>query len=88
MRCSASGRVWVGASPNLHAARNSTWFLLRHGDHRDAALQADWRTLGEHAFFFDVLETLAADVAPVLVPELLKEKRRDWAARLGAGVLL
>jgi len=88
VRCLASGRVWVGATSSLRAARNGTWFLLRHGDHRDASLQADWRTFGEDAFAFEVLETLDADVAPVLVPDLLKEKRRDWASQLSAGVLL
>ena len=88
LRCVASGRVWVGASPNLGAARNSTWFLLRNGDHRDRGLQAEWRTHGEDGFQFDVLEMLDADLAQVLVPDVLKEKRRDWARRLDAGVLL
>jgi len=88
VRCTASERVWVGASPNLHAARNREWFLLRHGDHRDRPLQDAWREFGEDAFAFEVLDTLDEDVAPVLAPEVLKEKRREWAARLGAALLL
>ena len=88
IRCQATSRVWVGASTNLGAARNRAWFTLRHGLHQEAALQAEWRTHGEAAFQYDVLDTLEDDVTPMAIPDLLKEKTRDWAARLGAPTLL
>lgn len=88
VRCTASGRAWVGATPNLEAAHNSTWFMLRLGSHRDAPLQSEWREHGEEAFRFEVLEELAADVQPMLVHDLLKQKKREWAAKEGARTLL
>jgi len=88
VRCLTTNRVWVGASPDLNAARNSAWFLLRHGQHRDQALQAEWNTHGAAAFRYDVLETLDADASPFSISDLLKEKKRDWALRLGAQPLL
>lgn len=88
VRCTPTGRTWVGASPDLDAARNSTWFSLRTGAHRDAPLQAEWRTHGEEAFRYDVLEELEDDVSPLLVRDLLKSKKAEWAAREQAGVLL
>lgn len=88
VRCSATGHVWVGASPNLDAARNSTWFTLRTGAHRDAALQAAWRAHGEESFRYEILEELDEDILPMSVPGLLKEKKRAWASKEGAHPLL
>jgi hypothetical protein len=88
VRCEASGRVWVGAAPNLEAAKNGAWFTLRIGSHRDAALQAEWRAHGEDAFRFEVLEELDDDVPAMLLRDVLKEKKASWAQRTGGGVLL
>ncbi len=88
VRCTATGGVWVGASPNLEAARNSTWFTLRTGAHRDAALQAEWRAHGEESFRYEVLEELDPDILPMAVPDALKQKKREWAAKEGAPTLL
>jgi len=88
IRCLPTGRVWVGASPNLDAARNGAWFALRIGQHRDRALQDAWKAHGEDAFEYEVLDTLDDDVAPMAVSDLLKEKMRHWAARLNAPTLL
>jgi hypothetical protein len=88
VRCLATNRVWVGASTNLDAARNGTWFLLRYGQHRDRGLQAEWNAHGESAFRYDVLETVDADASPFGIGDLLKEKKRHWAGRLGAQTLL
>jgi len=88
VRCQANGRVWVGASTNLFAAKNGMWAALRMGAHRDPGLQADWNTFGEAAFRFDVLETLDEDVVAIAVSDLLKEKKRHWAGQLGASTLL
>jgi hypothetical protein len=78
----------VGASLNLDATRNRAWFALRMGQHQDRSLQAVWHAYGETAFQYDVLEKLDDDVLPMAIADLLKEKMRAWAARLGAPTLL
>jgi hypothetical protein len=88
IRCDASGRAWVGASPNLQAAENSLFFALRHASHRERSLQDEWTARGESAFHFDVVETLDEDTSPMLVNDLLKAKQREWVERLGARALL
>lgn len=88
VRCTATGGTWVGASPNLDAARNGAWFALRTGAHRDRGLQASWQAHGEAAHVFETLETLDDDVHPTRVHDLLKLGREAWVARLGAGLLL
>lgn len=88
LRCTATNRVWVGATPNLGAAENAQLFTLRHASHRNLALQADWDAHGESAFSYEVLETLDDDTAPMLVHDLLKRKLQEWADRLSAPTLL
>ena len=39
VKCIVNGRVWVGSSRNLDAAKNGIWFSLRTGGHRDKPLQ-------------------------------------------------
>jgi hypothetical protein len=88
VRCLPTGRVWVGAFPNLSATRNSTFFSLRNGSHRAAALQAEWNAHQEADFSFEVLETLPDDTHPTAVHDLLKESRAAWIARLNAQPIL
>ncbi len=88
VRCTTTGRVWVGASRNLDATRNGAWFCLRNGNHIDQSLQAEWNLHGEPAFEYQILEKLEDDVAPLAVADLLKEKRNHWTARLSACPLL
>ena len=89
LRCAAAGRVWVDSSPNLDAARNSVFFLLRNGLHTNRPLQQEWANRGPEAFEFEILETLKEDdLAPMAMRDLLKEKKQVWAERLAAEVLL
>jgi len=88
VRCAASGRVWVGSSRNLDATRNSVWFSLRHGSHRDKPLQDEWNELGEPAFEYEVLEKLEDDAPPLLVPDLLKDMKHRWMMLVDARGLL
>jgi hypothetical protein len=88
IRCLASGRAWVGASLNLDASRNRAWATLRLGQHPHRTLQVEWNTHGETAFEYEVLEKLKDDVLPMAISDLLKTTARDWAARLGAPILL
>lgn len=88
VRCESTGCVWVGSALDLRARHNRLWLSLRQGAHREGTLQAAWIDAGEDAFRFEVLETLDPDVIAMGVADLLKEKRRDWAAQLGAELLL
>jgi hypothetical protein len=88
LSCQGSNSQWVGSAMNLDAARNSTLFQLRNNSHRDQRLQSEWNAHGEETFRFEVLETLDADLEAVLIPGTLKEKKRAWAARLSAPMLL
>lgn len=88
VRCAATGGVWVGANPDLDAARNALWFLLRSGRQRNPSLQAAFNAHGEGAFVFEVLETLEPDMPDVQVADELKRKQREWAAQERAEVLL
>ncbi len=84
IRCTATGRVWVGASRNLEATRNGAWFCLRNEKHMEPSLQEEWNTYGEPAFQYEILEQLEDDLHPLEVANLLKEKKSQWAAQLGA----
>jgi hypothetical protein len=87
VRCSATGDAWVGSSPNLDAARNSLWFQLRGGLHRNTALQGAWKQHGEQAFTLDVLEQLAEDTSPLLLNELYLRKKKEWSESLPGQML-
>lgn len=88
IRCSEDRRVWVGASRNLSATRNSVWFSLRIGSSRDRTLQDAWRRYGESCFTFATLEVLDDDVSPLAVGDLLRERKEHWLAALHAEPLL
>ena len=88
VRCIASQRVWVGVSRNLYATKNGCWFCLRNGSHMDMPLQEEWNSQGESAFQYEILEGIDRDVHPLEVDDLLKEKKREWIARLSAQPLL
>ena len=88
IRCTATGRVWVGSSRNLDATRNGAWFMLRTGGHIDKPLQAEWNAHGEPAFQYEILETLDPDLHPMAAADLLKSKSHGWVAQLSANPLL
>lgn len=88
VRCTVTGQVWVGTSPNLDASKNGLWFGLRHASHRDQELQTAWNTHGEAAFQYEILELLKDDVSPLALRDLLKEKKLHWTKKFGATALL
>jgi hypothetical protein len=87
LRCTSTGQVWVGASPNLGATENGVRFMLSHGSHYCRALQSAWNLHGEPAFVYEVLERLSDDVAAMAVKDLLKEKRVKWMTHFAASEL-
>ena len=81
LRCTATRQVWIEASPNLDGAHNGLLFFLRNGLHRDPVLQAAWRTHGEQAFRWEVLERLDDNLSDVAALELLDTRRREWVVK-------
>ena len=88
VRCAAGGQVWVGFSRNLDATRNSVWFSLSSGVHRDRALQEEWNAHGELGFSYEVLEKFEDDVPAIAIRDRLKDRKQHWMSELGARGLL
>jgi len=84
VRCTVSNRVWVGSSNNLDATKNGLWFSLCIGSHPVKSLQNEWNTHGESAFDYEILEKLENDLHPLTIADLLKKKKSQWVAQLGA----
>jgi hypothetical protein len=84
VRCTATGKVWVGVSRNLDATKNGCWFCLRNGLHTEKSLQTEWDSLGESAFRYEIIEALEEDLHPLEVDDRLKELKSIWIARLDA----
>ena len=88
VRCTATAEVWVGASRNLLASRNGIWASLKMGAHRDTSIQQAWTSQGEATFTYEALEELKEDVSPLLVADLLKNRKQHWMTQLNAHGLL
>ena len=88
VRCTISGRVWVGSARNLDAAKNRIWFGLRNGGYIEKDLQQEWNAQGEPSFEYEILEALEGDLHPLAVNDLLKQKCNHWVAQLAAKQLL
>jgi group I intron endonuclease len=86
-----TGRVYLGSSTNFHGPLNAHRFMLRIGSHQNAALQADFRRLGEEAFSFEIVESFerkdddpafSLDDELTLLEEIWLEKLQPFAARV------
>jgi hypothetical protein len=89
VRCAASGEAWVAGSRHLHTEKNGLWFQLRMGGHPNAALQAAWRTHGEAAFAYVVLERLPTEeVEPYVLAQRLKAATARWREAERAGPVI
>jgi hypothetical protein len=78
VRSHSTGAAWVDSSTHLDSHRNRIWFELRAGLHRNKQMQAAWNAHGEAAFAYEVLETFDDDVSPLLLRDLLEERRKHW----------
>ena len=87
VRCAATDQAWVGASPTLDTMQNRLWFMLRHGQHRNRALQEAWRQHGEASFQYDILEQLTEDIPAIRRADVLKARTAHWRAALGAAAV-
>ena len=86
LRCRATGAAFVGASRNLDGQRNSFFFGLRLGSHRNRDMQAAWNAQGgEESFEFSIVELLKdEDLGPIGRDTWLKTRERHWRETLGA----
>jgi hypothetical protein len=50
----------------------------------EKSLQEEWNAQGESSFQYEILDKLKDDVHPLMVDDLLKEKKSAWVAQLGA----
>lgn len=53
-----NGKVFLGSSLNLHGILDKNRFVLNMGIHSNKPLQEDWKTFGEEAFAFEIIEKL------------------------------
>ena len=82
----ASDRSFVARSVDLPSILNRMRTQLRFGGHPNRALQRDWNALGEEAFAFEVLDTLAPPDTPGYDPsDDLRTLEALWLERLGSG---
>jgi len=58
IRNMVNGKSLVEATRNIHALLNRHRATLKFGVHTNKELAADWKTHGEQAFSFEVLDTL------------------------------
>ena len=84
LRCVPSGDVWVGEALDIDKVFNRLSFSLRSGGHPRPSLQSAWRTHGEAAFTFEILERMAEAPSAYARDAALKERREFWRATLGA----
>ena len=83
-----SGKVLLGASPNVPGMLNRLRFELQQRLHRIApALQEDWDRLGPEAFAFETLDLLpepkdGTRLDPAALREELKVLEALWLERL------
>jgi len=59
IRNGLNGKIYIGASNNIHPRWSKHRKLLRRGKHNSVLLQSDWDEHGQEAFTFSVLETVA-----------------------------
>ena len=85
VRCAPSAQTWVEVTPNLHNRQNGLWFALRLGSHPNKALQQAWKTHGEEAFTYEVVEELPdAERSPWELTNALKDLSAKWREALDA----
>lgn len=85
VRHAASGRAWIGASPNVDGMLNRIQFELKMRGHRDASLAGAWARTGGEGFAFEVLERVKRRDDPAFdYGAELQTLLALWQAELGA----
>ena len=86
LRNLASGEVWVGTSRNLDVQKNGLWARLAGGISANADVLASWKTFGEAAFSYEILEHIE-ETDPHIIQRLLPERAAHWRGKLNAGTV-
>lgn len=85
LTCAATGETWVGNSRAIDAQVNSIMFSLRHGSHRNRALQDAWSAHGEAGVVYAIVEALDdEEMTGIGRDTWLKERLRHWMKALNA----
>ena len=84
LRCTATGVVWVGGTPDLTKVQNRLWFELKMGSSKSPALLEAFRAHGQDGFTFEVLEQLTEADISYGRQRSLKEKAARYCEALGA----
>jgi hypothetical protein len=87
VRCTATNQVWVAKAPDLAKRKTGLWFQLNIGSFPGKSLQDAWKTHGEAAIAFEILEEIKDDNA-LMIPVLLKEREAYWRQELKAEALI
>ncbi len=81
-----NGRSLLVSSSNLDGHLNGHKFMLKTGGHRNRALQADWNSLGENRFAFEIVETVEIKNDPSFdLDDELKLLELVWLDKLPPG---
>ena len=80
VRNTATGRVLLGSSVNLHGPLNRHRTELKLGSHRCADLQDDWNRLGQDAFVFEILDKVPDELAGLERDGALRQLELKWLA--------
>ncbi len=81
----ANGKIWLGIGSNLPGQMEMQMALLARGEHREAALQADFRRLGAAMFSIEILDTLKPEErAARSLRKELRELQNLWIEKLQA----
>lgn len=83
VRCTTSGEVWVGQTPNVDKAQNRIWFTLGLGNNPCRSLQKAWADHGAESFTFEVLERMEDEESAYARNTRLKERMLHWRLVLG-----
>ena len=84
VRCSATGRCWVGQAPDLATIWNRISFTLRYGTHPNRDLQLAWTAWNGEGFVFEEVERLDDEAVALGRDRLLKARLGHWVAQLDA----
>lgn len=84
VRCSCTGKVWVGQSQNLGSVQNRVQFMLKFGNDNLSGLKEAWSAHGPDSLAFEELEQLDDEEAIYVRDKLLKERLAYWVSKLGA----
>lgn len=86
LRNSITGEAWIGVSRNLDTQHNGLWARLSNGMLINKDVQASWKTHGETAFSYEIIERFA-ESDPHVVERLRIERASHWREQLGAGTV-